>query len=68
MMIEQAKAQQAIDQAAEAIAVLPVPQWGPLVVNLLEQLDAKTSETLLFKGACDLILDALLNRAYLGRW
>lgn len=67
-MIEQAKAQQAIDQAAEAIAVLPVPQWGPLVVNLLEQLDGKTTQTLQFRGCLEIILDGVLNRSHLGRW
>ena len=58
----------ALDQAAEEIASLPVAQWGQWIICLLESLDAKTPETLLFRGCLDLVLDAVLSRSYLGRW
>lgn len=58
----------AIDEAAEAIAALPVAKWGPLVIYLLEKLDAETTQKLQFRGALDLIFDAILNRNYLGKW
>lgn len=61
------RARQMVEQAAVVVAALPVSQWSRWVIYLLEALDAKSPEQQ-FRGCLDTLLDALLNRAYLGRW